>query len=39
MLFDCLRVRIRDEGMVVRKKAVYVALGVERARRKHILGL
>ena len=38
VLFDCLRVKIRDEG-VVRNKAVYVALGVERAGRKDVLGL
>ena len=37
VLFDCLRVKIRDEG-VVRNKAVYVALGVERAGRKDVLG-
>ena len=38
VLFDCLRVKIRDEG-VVRNKAVYVALGVERGGRKDVLGL
>jgi putative transposase len=38
VLFDCLRVKIRDEG-VVRNKAVYVALGVERAGHKDVLGL
>ena len=38
VLFDCLRVKIRDEG-VVRNKAVYVALGVDRAGRKDVLGL
>lgn len=38
VLVDCLRVKIRDEG-VVRNKAVYVALGVERAGRKAVLGL
>ncbi len=38
VLFDCLRVKIRDEG-VVRNKAVYVALGVERSGRKDVLGL
>jgi len=38
VLFDCLRVKIRDEG-VVRNKAVYVALGVERTGRKDVLGL
>ena len=38
VLFDCLRVKIRDEG-VVRNKAVYVALGVDRAGRKDVLGV
>ena len=38
VLFDCLRVKIRDEG-VVRNKAVYVALGVTRAGSKEVLGL
>ena len=38
VLFDCLRVKIRDEG-VVRSKAVYVALGVERSGHKDVLGL
>lgn len=38
VLFDCLRVKIRDEG-VVRAKAVYVALGVDRTGRKDVLGL
>jgi len=38
VLFDCLRVKIRDEG-VVRNKAVYVALGVDQAGRKDVLGL
>ena len=38
VLFDCLRVKIRDEG-VVRNKAVYLALGIERAGRKDVLGL
>ena len=38
VLFDCLRVKIRDEG-VVRNKAVYVALGVERSGRKDVLRL
>jgi transposase-like protein len=38
VLFDCLRVKIRDEG-VVRNKAVYVALGVERSGHKDVLGL
>ena len=38
VVFDCLRVKIRDEG-VVKNKAVYVALGVERSGRKDVLGL
>ena len=38
MLFDCLRVKIRDEG-TVRTKAVYVALGVTRSGAKEVLGL
>jgi transposase-like protein len=38
VLFDCLRVKIRDEG-VVKNKAVYVALGVDREGRKDVLGL
>ena len=33
VMFDCLRVKIRDEG-VVRSKAVYVALGVTRTGRR-----
>src|ERR1041385_2191576 len=37
-LFDCLRGKIRDEGGV-RNKAGDVALGVERAGRKDVLGL
>jgi len=38
VMFDCLRVKIRDEG-VVRNKAVYVALGVTRTGGKEVLGL
>jgi putative transposase len=38
VLFDCLRVKIRDEG-TVRSKAVYVALGVTRGGAKEVLGL
>lgn len=38
VLFDCLRVKIRDEG-VVRNKAVYLALGVDRAGQRDVLGL
>ena len=38
VFFDCLRVKIRDEG-VVNNKAVYVALGVTRAGAKKVLGL
>ena len=38
VLFDALRVKIRDEG-TVRTKAVYVALGVARTGHKDVLGL
>ena len=38
VFFDCLRVKIRDEGLV-RNKAVYVALGVTRSGTKEVLGL
>ena len=38
VLFDCLRVKIRDEGLV-KNKAVYVALAVDRSGRKDVLGL
>jgi transposase-like protein len=38
VMFDCLRVKIRDEG-VVRSKAVDVALGVTRTGSKEGLGL
>jgi len=38
VIFDALRVKIRDEG-VVRNKAVYLALGVDRDGRKDVLGL
>ncbi len=38
VLFDALRVKIRDEG-VVRSKAVYLALGVARDGTKDVLGL
>lgn len=38
VLFDALRVKIRDEG-VVRNKAVYVALGIDREGHKDVLGL
>jgi putative transposase len=38
IIFDALRVKIRDEG-VVRNKAVYLALGITREGRKDILGL
>jgi transposase-like protein len=37
-MFDCLRVKIRDEG-VVKSKAVYVVLGVTRGGTKDVLGL
>jgi putative transposase len=38
VLFDCLRVKIRDEG-VVKNKAVYLALGIDREGMKEVLGL
>jgi putative transposase len=38
VIFDALRVKIRDEG-VVRNKAVYLALGIGRDGRKDVLGL
>src|SRR5689334_9329100 len=38
VLFDCLRVKIRDEG-IVKNKAVYLALGVDRDGTKDVLGL
>ncbi len=38
VFFDCLRVKIRDEGMV-RNKAVYLALGVLADGSRDILGL
>ena len=38
VMFDCLRVKIRDEG-VVRNKAVSVAFGVTRTGSKEVLGL
>jgi hypothetical protein len=38
VLFDCLRVKIRDEG-VVKNKAVYLALGIHREGMKDVLGL
>lgn len=36
--FDALRLKIRDEG-TVRNKAVYLALGIDAAGRKDLLGL
>jgi transposase-like protein len=38
VMFDCLRVKIREDG-VVKNKADYVALGVDRAGKKDVLGL
>jgi putative transposase len=38
VIFDALRLKVRDEGLV-RNKAVYVALGVTRDGRKDVLGL
>jgi transposase-like protein len=37
VIFDALRVKIRDEG-VVKNKAVYLALGVTRTGTKEVLG-
>lgn len=38
VIFDALRVKIRDEG-TVRNKAVYLALGITRTGAKDVLGL
>jgi transposase-like protein len=38
VLFDALRLKIRDEG-VVKNKAVYLALGIDRDGHKEVLGL
>jgi putative transposase len=38
VIFDALRVKIRDEG-TVRNKAVYLALGITRSGAKEVLGL
>ena len=38
VIFDAMRVKIRDEG-TVRNKAVYLALGITPAGRKDVLGL
>ena len=38
VFFDALRVKIRDEGMV-KNKAVYVVLGMNRSGEKEVLGL
>lgn len=38
VILDAMRVKIRDEG-VVRNKAVYLAIGVDRDGRKDVLGL
>lgn len=38
VIFDALRVKIRDEG-VVRNKAVYLALGITRSGTKEVLGI
>lgn len=38
VFFDCLRVKIRDEGLV-RNKAVYIALGILPDGTKHVLGM
>ena len=38
VFFDCLRVKIRDEG-TVRNKALYLAIGVNTEGRKEVLGM
>lgn len=38
VVFDALRVKIRDEG-TVRNKAIYLALGITRSGHKDVLGL
>jgi len=38
VFFDCLRVKIRDEGMV-KNKAVYLAIGVRCSGHREILGI
>jgi len=38
VIFDALRVKIRDEG-TVKNKAVYLALGIDRDGHKEVLGL
>jgi transposase-like protein len=38
VIFDALRIKIRDEG-VVRNKAVYLALGITRSGTKEVLGI
>jgi putative transposase len=38
VFFDCLRVKIRDEG-TVRNKAVYLAIGMRCSGHKEVLGL
>lgn len=38
VIFDALRVKIRDEG-TVRNKAVYLALGITRSGTKEVLGI
>src|ERR1700721_739265 len=38
VFFDALRVKIRDEG-TVKNKAVYLALGIQRAGTKEVLGI
>jgi putative transposase len=38
VFFDALRVKIRDEGLV-KNKAVYLAIGIDAAGFKHVLGL
>jgi putative transposase len=38
VFFDCLRIKIRDEG-AVKNKAVYLAIGVRCSGHKEVLGI
>lgn len=38
MFFDCLRIKIRDEG-AVKNKAVYLANGMRCSGHKEVLGI
>ena len=39
VFFDALRVKIRDESVESRNKAVYLALALDCEGHKHVLGL